>query len=53
MERNLDSRIWKLRLGKKIYKNGQKGTERWDQPKQILMPTLGHTTKRELKNYHA
>jgi hypothetical protein len=49
MERNLNSRIWKLRLGIFFKKNAQKGTERWDQPKQILMPTLGRTTKRELK----
>jgi hypothetical protein len=45
---NLEAQTWK-----KIYKNAQKGTERWDQPKQILVPTLGRMTKRELKNDHA
>jgi hypothetical protein len=38
---------------KKNYKNAEEGTEHRDEPKQILMPTLGRTTKRELKNDHA
>jgi hypothetical protein len=41
---NLEAQTWNF-----FYKNAQKGTERWDQPKQILMPMLGLNAK---KNAH-
>jgi hypothetical protein len=39
----LEAQTWNF-----FYKNAQKGTERWDQPKQILMPTLGLNAKKKM-----